>query len=118
MKTIYKLTDGNWTDNKPTDPDEIVVKTSVPDEVEIRTLNHPVLYTADGWDEDAYADAVKETNRHRAIVYLQSTDFVPIQWRDEEELGVEHTRSVEEYRDILVKRQEAREIIRSLNSEK
>lgn len=114
-KIIYKTTEDLWQDDKPAD-EFIKVRARVPDDTIVRVLNNPMLYTADGWDEELYKQVVATLDVRRAVAYLQETDYVYQQWQEELELGVEHSRTETNYRTILEKRQEARELIRSFDS--
>jgi hypothetical protein len=117
MKIIYKNTEDLWQDDKPAD-EFIKTRARVPDDTMVKVLNNPTMYTADGWDEIQYKQAVASLEIRRAVSYLQTTDFIPLQWREEDELGIEHSRTEASYRDVLERRQEAREIIRAFGSEK
>jgi hypothetical protein len=110
MKTIYRL-DRLWSDDKQAD-DSGAETAEVPDETNVDVMNS-IHYVAVGYDQEAYDQAVQSIARVEAINYLQSTDYIPTQWRDEDELGIPHNRTEDEYRSILEQRQQAREVLRS-----
>jgi hypothetical protein len=115
-KIIYRDKDGNWVDDKPAD-DQIVARARVPDNTMLTVLNHRVLYTSDDWDETLYRSVVARLDTRRAISYLQSTDYIVMQWLEEQTLGVEHYRSEADYMAVLQKRAEARQLLRTSNIE-
>lgn len=55
----------------------------------------------------------KEQAKIVAQEYLDTTDFVTIQWQEENDRGIEHKRTEKEYMKILQKREEARQTIRA-----
>jgi hypothetical protein len=115
-KIIYKTTEGLWQDDKPSD-EFIKYRARVPDDTMVKVLNHPVLYTADDWDELLYKQVVANLEVRRAVSYLQSTDYIILQWLEETTLGVDHYRTEDNYRNVLERRNEARQIIRAFDSE-
>lgn len=61
------------------------------------------------------ANNLKEETKRNILnckQYLEETDYIVIQWQDENSLGIPHNKTEEEYINILKKRQEARETIR------
>lgn len=48
--------------------------------------------------------------------YLHSTDYIALQWLEEEKLNIPHHKSNEEYQEVIQKRQEAREKIREMSN--
>lgn len=112
MKTIYQAKDNTWYDERPLDDEAIKHEVEVDDEIKIGVLNS-TQYDADGYDETAYQAALVQYQVRQATGYLQLTDYVPVQWQDETALGIEHSRTQEEYMDILQQRQAARELIRN-----
>lgn len=114
MKTIYKV-NGYWTEGELSESDTANATIKVPDSVNVDFMNS-VYYASPDYSDEAYTEALNSSKVADAKNYLLRTDYVSAQWRDEEELGIEHSRTAEEYRSILEKRQEARELIRSLNS--
>lgn len=113
MKTVYKYTDGNWHGEAPATEEEILFQISVPDDTDLSILNRISVYDYDGWDADLYAEAKRQLTVREAISFLASTDYIPVQWQDEEALGIEHSRSEDDYMAVLQQRQTARETIRS-----
>lgn len=115
MKTFYQLKDKTWYDEASIDEEAILHEVEVADDILIKVLNQDT-YTADGFDQDEYDKSFSIYEMRVAVTYLQITDYIPVQWQDEEALGIEHNRSEESYMEVLTKRQEARVKIRSLNS--
>lgn len=112
MKDIYKTIHGGWTDKKPPE-NEIAETINVRDDVIVGFLlskNYPIRE----FNQEVYDKAMGEFNKQAAMTYLKNTDYITVQWADESALGIEHTRSEDEYREILLKRQAAREAIRNI----
>jgi len=115
MKTIYQAIDKTWSDTEPTE-DWLLNAVEVDDAVLLKVLNQDA-YNADGFDQATYDTALVQYNVRQAVAYLQMTDYVITQWREEEELEIEHHRTLEEYQDVLQQRQTARETIRNSGSD-
>jgi len=115
MKTIYKL-NGYWADCEPSESDTVQATVKVPADVDVNIMNTR-HYADPDYSENAYNSALKSIKLADAKNYLATTDYISTQWRDEEELGLEHRRTAEDYKVVLEKRQEARELIRSLSIE-
>ena len=113
MKTIYKTIYGGWSETKPASKEEIDKTARVADDFQVGFMNSS-FYTADDYDAAEYAAAKNREARRIATDYLNQTDYITVQWSDETALGIEHTRSEEEYREILLKREQARETIRNI----
>lgn len=112
-KIIYKYTTGEWSDDKPAD-ELIDVRAKVPEDVDVSVMNREAVYTAEGWDEDNYRQAVARLDTRRAVAYLQQTDYIVLQWLEESSIGAEHSRTEDEYRAVVAKRQKARDTIRNI----
>jgi len=112
MKTIYKV-NGYWAEGELSESDTPTITVKVPNDINVNFMNS-IHYASPDYSEEAYTKALNSSKLAEAKNYLLRTDYVSAQWRDEDELGIEHSRTEAEYRDILEKRQEARELIRSL----
>lgn len=114
MKTIYLLGTREWIDEAPNEEEvDVIAQAEVADDIDLSILNRRTVYDLDEWNEEAYDAAVRLIATRGAIAFLASTDYVPVQWQDETALGIEHSRSEEDYMAILQQRQEARETIRT-----
>lgn len=109
MKYILKNEFGIWQDVEKDTEGAI----EVADNVMADFMNTP-YYQGDGFTPEDYATGYALFEIEQARRYLAETDYVAAQWADEIALGIEHSRSEEEYMQILQKRQEARETIRNI----
>lgn len=110
MKKITRNKYGAWQEVTDGDNTDFI---EVSDDVVVGFLNSP-YYTSKNFTNEGYEKAQERFNVTAAKSLLANTDYVAIQWKDEVELGVEHSRSRSEYRAILEQRQEARSIIRGV----
>lgn len=112
MKTIYKNIYGNWQDVKPPKK-ELLQSVEVDDDILVGFMNS-LYYIYQDYSRENYDKAMLEHKKTEARKYLATTDYVAIQRLDEKELGLSHTKTEEEYREILQKRQDARLLIRGV----
>ena len=107
MKKIYKYKNIWYQEKINNEAEEI----DVPDYVKINFLNSS-FYKSDKFDEKVYEMGEQEIKKIHAQQYLNETDYVTIKRYDEDQLGLPHSISDEDFKTILLKREEARNIIR------
>lgn len=115
MKTIYKTIYNTWQDIKPDLESDISDSIEVANTVITGFLNS-IYYNSPTYSKSNYDNAFAKFKKEEARSYLSSTDYISIQWQDETSLEIPHSRTDEEYQEIMQKRQEARDLIRGITN--